>query len=146
MTQKMVNGQLQDLTPEEQAEYDARQAAYNASSAVQARLLSALAARRYAVEVGGITVNGQTIATDDRAKVMANGAAAAAQKNASFTTKWKTSAGFVTLNAAAIIAIADAVAAHVDKCFESEATVAANIANYTTAAQVIAAFDQAMGA
>ncbi len=113
---------------------------------IDVRLSAALAAHRYQVETAGITFSGMTVLTDDRSKLMINGALAAAQRDQNFTTKWKTQAGFVTLNAAQIIAVADAVAAHVSSCFEAEATVSGNIANYTTSAEVITAFDVAMAA
>lgn len=141
MTKKLVNGELVDLTTEEQAAYDAAQTAHQQGA--QQRALSALARHRYKVETGGITVNGLTVLTDDRSKLMINGALAAATQNPSFTTKWKTPTGFVTVNATQIAGIATAVSAHVAKCFDAEATVAAEVANYNEET-IITAFDEEM--
>lgn len=127
-------------------EHEGDIAPYSPPTPTQDDLLAALAAHRYQVETGGITFGGMTVLTDDRSKLMINGALAAAQRDANFTTKWKTQAGFVTLNATQIIAVADAVAAHVSSCFESEATVSGNIANYATSAEVLTAFDSSMAA
>ena len=139
---KLVNGVLRDLTPEEVAEYNARQEAYE--SATQSRILSALAAHRYKVETGGITVNGLSVSTDDRSKLMLNGARNAAMVNEEFVTKWKTPQGFVTLNSAQIIALSDAVAAHVNACFLAEAQVTQNINLYATAEDAIEVFNEEM--
>jgi hypothetical protein len=119
-------------------------AAYVAPTPTTAQLLASLAAHRYSVETGGITAGGIPILTDDRTKLMLNGALAAATQNPAFSTQWKTPAGFVTLGAAQIAAIAGAVAQHISKCFSAEAAVAADIASYSTMQQVVAAFDAAM--
>lgn len=100
------------------------------------------AMRRWQKEVGGIVVNGVPVATDDRSKMMLMGARLAAQADANFTTRWKTPAGFVTLDAATFIALSDAVLAHVDACFATEAAVLDDIAAgvITTAEQIDNAF------
>lgn len=116
---------------------------YEAQAARQIKL-SALASHRYAVEVGGITINGMTIATDDRSKMMLGNARIAATANEEFTADWKTPSGFVTLTAGQIIAISDAVAEHVNKCFASEFTVTNSIDNYATSQDCINAFDALM--
>lgn len=139
---KLLNGSPVDMTPQEVADFNARQAAFDAGATQ--RLLNALAAHRYKIETGGTIVNGMAVATDDRAKLMLNGARNAALADEEFVTKWKTPQGFITLSAAQIIALSDAVAAHVNKCFMAEATVAANVASYDTDAEIIAAFNQEM--
>jgi hypothetical protein len=105
-------------------------------------LMAHLAALRYAREIGGITVAQVPVATDDRSKTMIMGARIAAASDPEFTTGWKTPDGYVPLTAAEVIAISDAVLAHVQACFDAEAAVAAGIESdeLTTAAEVSAAF------
>ena len=139
---KLENGLYRDLTTEEVAEYNARQSAYNGTETQ--RKLAILAAHRYSVESGGITINGIPVATDDRSKLMLTGARNAAISDETFTTKWKTAGGFVELTAAQIIALSDAVASHVNACFTAEAAVAGNIAEYSTPEQIKSAFNGEM--
>lgn len=74
--------------------------------------------------MGGISVGGVPVATDDRSKIMIIGARVKADADANFTTQWKALTGeFITIDAATIIAISDAVLAHVDACFAAEAVV-----------------------
>ena len=82
---------------------------------------SAIAERRWEVEVCGIVVAGFTIATDDRSKLLINGAAVEAMLDPSYQMQWKTPAGFVELTGAQVIGIARAVRAHVQACFDREA-------------------------
>ena len=97
------------------------------------------AAKRWEKEVGGIEINGLTVATDDRSKTMISGARVAAMADPAFITAWKTSNGeFVPLDARAVIAISDAVLAHVTGCFAIEAEVLSGIesGSITTHAQI----------
>lgn len=106
-------------------------------------LKSYAADKRWQKEIGGITVNGISIATDDRSKQMIIGARMAAEADSSFTTPWVASDGSVhTLAAADVIGISNAVLAHVGSCFATYATVAAQIdsADITSAEQIDAAF------
>ena len=106
-------------------------------------LLEYTAAARWAIEANGITVAGMHLETDDRSKLMIIGARKASEADPQFTTQWKVSTGiFVTLDAAAIVAVSDAVAAHVAVCFAKEAEVSAQIAAgmVATFAQIDAAF------
>lgn len=99
--------------------------------------------KRWLKETGGIEINGLTVATDDRSKTMISGARVAAQNDPNFTTQWKGADGsFVTIDAAAVIGISDAVLAHVSNCFATEAQVLAAIeaGAITTVEQVDAAF------
>lgn len=101
------------------------------------------AAKRYAVETGGITVNGMAVATDDRSKQMLMGARIAADADASFTTSWVGADGAVVpLTAAQIIALSNAVLAHVNACFATFASVKAgiNAGTFTTISAIDAAF------
>lgn len=80
-----------------------------------------IAARRYEAEVGGITLNDIHIATDDRSKLLINGAALEATFDPAYTMQWKTADGFVELTGEQVIGIARAVRAHVQACFDREA-------------------------
>lgn len=91
----------------------------------------AVAARRYAAEIAGITINGLQINTDDRSKLLINGAALEATIDPAYTMQWKTSAGFVELTAAQVIGIARAVRAHVQACFDREAELLAALEDGT---------------
>lgn len=95
-----------------------------------AQLFAYSAAVRFEHEVAGAVVNGMTIATDRSSQAMISGAYNMAARDAQFSTQWKTAEGvFVSLDAAAIIAVATAVGAHVASCFAKEVTVAGRIAS-----------------
>lgn len=85
------------------------------------QLRERIAARRYETEVGGIEIAGMHVATDDRSKLLINGAAVEAMLDADYLLKWKTTEGFVELTGAQVIGIARAVRAHVQACFDREA-------------------------
>lgn len=86
------------------------------------------AQKRWEKENGGIDVGGARIATDDRSKVMISGARVASESNPNFSTEWKTAEGaFVTVDAAMVVAISDAMLAHVSNCFALEAQALAQI-------------------
>lgn len=79
-----------------------------------------IAARRYEAEIGGITLSGIAIATDDRSKLLINGAALEAVIDPAYTMQWKAGDGFVDLTGDQVIAIARAVRSHVQACFNRE--------------------------
>ena len=79
-----------------------------------------IAAARFAAETGGIVVGGAEIRTDRESQAMITGAALKAIQDAEYTCSWKADAGFVELSAPQILAIADAVRAHVQSCFDRE--------------------------
>lgn len=84
---------------------------------------SLVATYRYQVEVGGCTLlNGVRIASDDRAKMLLNGAYIRAKDgDPTATRKFKTPEGFVDISNAQIIIMAEAIADHVQACFDAEA-------------------------
>ena len=86
----------------------------NSQLAVPTDLAAYAADARWEKEAAGITFNGMPVMTDDRSKMMIMGARVKATDDPDFTTQWKTESGFVTLDAAALIAVSDAVLAHVD--------------------------------
>lgn len=101
-------------------------------------LIAHLRARRYEAVIGGVTVSGMTIATDTESRGLIDGAYAMALRDPDRTFNWQAEAGFVTLSAAQIIAIAVAVGDHVQACFDFQAATAASIADgtITTVAEI----------
>lgn len=98
----------------------------------KAKLLSEkIAARRYAAETSGIAINGLQINTDDRSKLLINGAAMEATIDPAYVMQWKTLNGFIELSGAQVIGIARAVRAHVQACFDREAELLAALQDGT---------------
>ena len=96
-----------------------------------AQYADAIADRRYQAEVAGITINGMSVETDDRAKLLINGAALEAVIDPDYVMQWKTFGGFIELTGAQVIGIARAVRAHVQACFDREAELLDALANGT---------------
>jgi len=88
--------------------------------ALQSRI-AAIAARRWQAETAGITVNGTAIDTGRDSQALITGAAVSAMLDPSYSVRWKTPAGFIELQGQQIIAMATAVRAHVQACFDREA-------------------------
>ncbi|MBB5091741.1 hypothetical protein HNQ68_002282 [Pseudochrobactrum saccharolyticum] len=125
---RLINGNVVDATPPEN---------------IQSALIAYAADKRWQKETGGFEFNGLHIATDDRSKIMIAGAREAAKANPNFTTPWVTSTGEIAvLDAAAIIAISDAVGAHVNNAFGIYSQVLPQILDGTIIdqAQIDAAF------
>ena len=80
-----------------------------------------IAAARWEAETAGIDVNGFTVRTDRESQALITGAALKAMQDSTYSCRWKTESGFVELTAPQILAIADAVRAHVQSCFDREA-------------------------
>lgn len=111
-------------------------------------LKSFVAATRYNYEIGGIMVNGIKVASDDRSKTMIIGARAMADSNKDYSLKWKLTDGtFITIDAYGIIAISNAVLAHVQKCFDVEGEIINLIDNkrIRTTTEVLDRFKLRMG-
>lgn len=86
--------------------------------------------KRWEKEVGGISVAGVAVATDDRSQTKIIGARVAADADPAWATIWSGSdGGLYPLDAAAMVAISNAVQAHVNSCFTIYATVADEIEN-----------------
>lgn len=92
---------------------------------------SDIAARRYQEETKGTSINGIPVDTDRQSQALITGAALAATIDPSYVCQWKTSGGFITLDAAAIIGVATAVRNHVQACFNREAELIAAIEDET---------------
>lgn len=85
---------------------------------------AAIAARRWAAESGGMTFNGVAIHTDDRSRANILGAYLEAIEDPDYSVSWKSADGaFYTLDAAQVIALARALRAHVQACFNREAVI-----------------------
>lgn len=83
--------------------------------------LAALAAKRWEVETGGIVIGGLSVKTDEDTQRKITGAYVQALRNPDMTVRWKVGpASFVTLDAATLLAIGDAVTAHIQQAFDHE--------------------------
>jgi hypothetical protein len=89
--------------------------------------LAEIAAERWKAETGGITLQGMTIDTSRESQALITGAALQATIDSAYTCQWKTSGGFVTLDAAAVLTVATAVREHVQACFNKEAELTAAV-------------------
>lgn len=79
-----------------------------------------IAALRYEREIEGVDVNGVLIDTGRDSQALITGAALAAMLDKNYSLNWKTTGGFIHLTAPEIIAVAQAVRAHVQACFDRE--------------------------
>lgn len=114
-----------------------------AHDAFRPDLLAYAKQKRWEKEVGGLLVNGIRIATDDRSKVMLMGARSVAEADATSVQEWDSADGSVhQLTAPQIIAISQAVAAHVSQCFATYKVVKDKIDNgqITSKAKIDEAF------
>lgn len=96
---------------------------------------AAIAARRYVAETGGITLNGMAIDTGRDSQALITGARLAGMDDPTYVCNWKTPEGFLQLDADTVKAIATAVRAHVQACFDREADLLAMLdaGSYTEA-------------
>lgn len=93
---------------------------------------ASIAQARYEAEIAG--VNG--IRTDRESQSLITGAALKAMQDSTYVCRWKSESGFIELNATQIIAVADAVRAHVQGCFDHEADLIPLIEAATTQAEL----------
>lgn len=94
---------------------------------IRAAKLAALAAKRWQIETGGITVGGSLIATDRDSQGLIGNAYVGAIRHPTRIIKFKGVNGWVTLAAETMIAIGDAVFFHVQESFAREEALAAEI-------------------
>jgi hypothetical protein len=101
--------------------------------------LSEIANARWKAETVGVTVGEMNIDTSRESRPMITEAALQATLNNDYTANWKTAAGFVTLTAETILAVAAAVRQHVESCFDREAqlTTAVNAATTVEAVETL---------
>ncbi|MBT9247656.1 DUF4376 domain-containing protein (plasmid) [Gemmobacter fulvus] len=110
---------------------DLSQLVLPAARAEQARaaLRAAVTARRDRAIAAGLVQEGLAIATDDLSQSRILGAALSAVIDPDLVLGWKTADGrMVPLTAPQILALAKAVRAHVQACFDREAAILADLA------------------
>jgi hypothetical protein len=95
-----------------------------------------IANARWKAETGGITLNGVEVATDRESQALLMGAVLAAQNNQQYKANWKAKNGWAVLDAATILAVADAVRTHVQACFDREKLLQEQIEAATTVAEL----------
>lgn len=86
-----------------------------------------LADRRYRAEIGGCVVGGVPLKSDRESQALITGAALAATLDAEYEVRWKTPAGFVTLDAVQVLAMATGLRQHVQACFDREEALTTSI-------------------
>jgi hypothetical protein len=86
----------------------------------KAAKLAALAAKRYEIETGGITVAGATIMTDPASQAKLTGAWVRMQRLPETVINWKGKNGWSQMRKADVEVIVDAVSNHVQSCFDNE--------------------------
>ncbi len=104
---------------------------------LKAQKLAEIAAWRYNLEVGGVTVGGMPVSTDRDSQNKYLAARTVAKEDNTYTVNWKTEAGFVQLTAMQIIAIADAVRTHVQAAYDAEAVHIVAVEALTDAQSII---------
>jgi hypothetical protein len=98
-----------------------------------------LAMIRFTAETGGASFAGGTISSDRDTQRVLTAARTLAKENPAYTVNWKSGPGvFVELDAPTIIAMADAVAAHVQACFDREMELTAELNAATDLAALLA--------
>jgi hypothetical protein len=95
-----------------------------------------IASARYDAETGGLEVNGVTIDTSRDSQALLIGAVIQALQDPEYTLNWKTTNGWVTLDATTIIAIGTAVRQHVQACFDREEELSGQVDEATTEEEI----------
>ena len=98
--------------------------------------LAEIAHMRWQAETSGITINEVEIATDRESQGLLTGTVLPAQNNPQYEVNWKAKNGWAVLDAATILAIADAVRNHVQACFDREKDLQDQIEAATTVDEV----------
>ena len=104
---------------------------------IAAQWADQIAARRFQVETGGVTVAGVQINTERDSQSLLTGAAFAASIDPDYRIKWKAETGFVDLSAQQIIGVASAVRAFVQACFNREAELLGAVADRSITAEML---------
>ena len=81
---------------------------------------SQLAAYRYQIETGGVTLGGNKILTDRESQSMVNGALSSLKNGLLTSVDWKGVNGWVSLTLDTFTPVAQAIATHVQECFTNE--------------------------
>ena len=104
---------------------------------IAAQWADQIAARRFEVETGGVTMAGVQINTERDSQSLLTGAAFAASIDPDYRIKWKAATGFVDLSAQQIIGVASAVRAFVQACFNREAELLGAVADGSITSQML---------
>ena len=104
---------------------------------VTAQWADQIAARRFQVETGGVTVADVQINTDRDSQSLLTGAAFAASLDPGYHIKWKAATGFVDLTGEQILGIASQVRAFVQACFNREAELLGAVADGSITAEML---------
>ncbi len=105
----------------------------------------ALAAIRWEKETGGVVINGVRIDTSRESQNMIDGAYSYASRHLDEMIDFKSADGWISLNAPTVILIADAVAAHVQRCYTHERRLSEEIDRLANDAEALAALDLEAG-
>ena len=108
---KIHDGELVEFTPDEIIAIEAEKAE---------RITALITACRDQKLYEGVVINGMAVQTDDLSQQRIMAARIVAKEDPTYIVNWKAEEGFITLSAPQIIFIADAVRAHVQKCFDVE--------------------------
>ncbi|WP_052750459.1 DUF4376 domain-containing protein [Pseudomonas putida] len=106
-------------------------------TALAAAWAQRIADRRFQAETGGAVVEGLTVNTERDSQSLLTGAAFAASLDPDYRIKWKTASGFVELTGDQVIALATAVRAHVQACFDREAELLSAVADGSITAEML---------
>jgi hypothetical protein len=90
------------------------------AAAVKQAAIDNIAARRYAAETAGVTINGMQVATDRDSRALITGAALSAFIDSTYVCRWKTPEGFIDLDAPTLIFISQSLRDYVQACFDRE--------------------------
>lgn len=103
----------------------------SASARRKTELYAYAAKRRWLHEASGVTVAGLSVSTDERTRAVLTAAFARAKSDATYSiSAWRIGPGqYASLSNAQIIEIAEASAAHIQACFDLNASVDAKIAS-----------------
>lgn len=104
---------------------------------VTAQWADQIAARRFEVETGGVTVAGVKLNTERDSQSLLTGAAFAASIDPDYRIKWKAETGFVDLTGEQILGIASQVRAFVQACFNREAELLGAVADGSITAEML---------
>lgn len=91
------------------------------------QVLQAIAARRWQEETKGIVFNGLVINTERDSQNLINGAVVSTLLDPDYVCNWKTSEGFIQLNAYTLKAVGLAVRTYVQACFDREGELVAAV-------------------
>ena len=104
---------------------------------IAAQWVDQIAARRFEVETGGVTVAGVKLNTERDSQSLLTGAAFAATLDPAYHIKWKAATGFVDLTGEQVIGLASQVRAFVQACFNREAELLGAVADGSITAEML---------